>query len=280
MATLLEDVIDLNNLRNCHYFEPFAGGAGAALALLQNNVVSDIHINDADIRIDAFWQSVLSQSNRFAERILSCPLNIDEWQKQHAICLNPRNYSRFNVGFSAFYMNRCNRSGILTGSGPIGGYKQEGKWRLNVRFNRETLAERVLNLERLSERIHVTGLDAIRFLSEKIPQGAKRRNVLVYLDPPYVKKGQRLYLNAYEKKDHALLSKYLLRQKMLPWIMSYDDNKLVRALYTDCKQSLLPIRYTLQKKRKSHELIIAPNMVMLPTVCRYGQTECLLEAVA
>lgn len=279
LASFLKDVIDLNDLRDCGYFEPFAGGAGAALALLQDNVVSEIHINDADFRVYAFWQSVLSEGSRFAERISSVTLNIDEWRKQQAICANPQNHDLFDVGFSAFYMNRCNRSGVLSGAGPIGGYKQAGKWRLNVRFNRETLAERVLRLKRIQERIHVTGMDAIRFLSKRLPFGSKRGNVLVYLDPPYVLKGQRLYLNAYEKRDHALLSKYLMRQKILPWVMSYDDSDLVRTLYAEYKQALLPIRYTLQNKRDAHELIIAPDTVTLPSVCRYGATEHPLQAV-
>ncbi len=280
LATLIEDVIDLNDLRACSYYEPFAGGAGAALALLQNGVVSKIHVNDADFRVYSFWQSVLSQSERFADRISFVPLTIDEWRNQQTICENPQNHNRFEVGFSAFYMNRCNRSGVLSGAGPIGGYKQAGQWRLDARFNREILTEKVLQIGRLQEQIHVTGMDAIRFLSEKLPYGRNRKNVLVYLDPPYVKKGQRLYLNAYEKKDHILLSKYLLRQQVLPWIMSYDDSELVRTLYGYCKQALLPIRYTLQNKRNVHELIIAPNEVTLPTVYRYGSAEYPLEAVA
>lgn len=280
LATFLEDVIDLNDLRGCPYYEPFAGGAGAALALLQIDAVSEIHINDADVRIYSFWQSVLSQSERFAERIARIPLNIDEWRNQQVICTNPQNHNCFDVGFSAFYMNRCNRSGVLNGAGPIGGYDQAGQWRLDVRFYREALAERVLKLGLLKNRIHVTGMDAIRFLSEKLPHGTDRKNVFTYLDPPYVIKGQRLYLNAYEIRDHTLLSKYLLRQQVLTWIMSYDDSELVRDLYADCKQSLLPIRYSLQKKREAHELIIVPNEITLPTVCRYGSMEHSLEAVA
>ncbi len=277
ISSFLEDLVDLNDLRGCRYYEPFAGGAGAALALLQGNVVSEIWINDADARVYAFWQSVLAHSEIFADRILNVPLNIEEWKKQQAVCDNPSNHGIFDVGFSAFYMNRCNRSGVLSGAGPIGGYKQDGKWRLDVRFNREALAEKILHIGKLRERIHVFGMDAIRFLSEKLPHGIGRANVFIYLDPPYVKKGQRLYLNAYEKTDHASLSRYLLRQQVLKWIVSYDDNELVRTLYGNCRQVLLPIRYTLQEKRNACELIIAPCTVALPTVCRYGSSEHLLK---
>ena len=58
LAGFLEDVIDLNDLRGCRYFEPYAGGAGAALTLLETNVVDEIHINAADPRVFAFWNAV------------------------------------------------------------------------------------------------------------------------------------------------------------------------------------------------------------------------------
>ena len=70
------------------------------------------------------------------------------------------------------------------------------------------------------------------------------------------------------------------RQQVLPWIMSYDDSPLVREIYNTCKQAELPIRYSLQNKRNTHELIIAPNEITLPTMCRYGAKEDLHETAA
>jgi DNA adenine methylase len=167
----LGNLIDLNDLRGCSYYEPYAGGAGAALGLLRTGTVMEIFVNDADERIGAFWLAVLDHSNRFVDRIFSIPLTITEWRKQRDICLHPQKYDRFDVGFAAFYMNRCNRSGVLTGSGPIGGYEQSGKWRLDVRFSRSGLAERIIVLAKLRERIHLSQLDALDFLKTQIPRG-------------------------------------------------------------------------------------------------------------
>lgn len=280
LAGFLGNIIALNDLEDCAYYEPFAGGAGAALTLLAEGIVSELHLNDADVRIFAFWSAVLNNAERFAQKIVSVPLSVDEWRNQYHICANPNSYSQFDVAFAAFYMNRCNRSGVLTGAGPIGGYEQKGKWKLDVRFNRETLATRVLNLGKKRDRIHVSNLDAVDFLKSYLPSGLARRRVFVYLDPPYVIKGQRLYLNAYEARDHAKLARYMLAQKVLPWVMSYDDSDLVRELYAPCKQSLLPIRYTLQEKRTANELIIAPVELVLPSVCKLGRNECTLKAIA
>jgi len=268
LARFLADVIDLNDLRESPYYEPYAGGAGAALSLLRDGVVSEVFINDADVRVSAFWQTVLREGDRFIDQVLSVPLTIDEWHRQQEVCTAPNRHSRFDVGFAAFYMNRCNRSGVLTGAGPIGGLEQDGTWRLDVRFSRESLAERIRAIARMRDRIHMTNLDAIDFLKSKLPRGNARRQVFVYLDPPYVHKGQRLYLNAYEEKHHCALASYMLAQQTVPWLMSYDDTPLVRRLYATQEVSSLPIRYSLQEKRTAKELIIAPNHLALPYACR------------
>lgn len=271
LAGFLEDIIDLNDLRGCKYFEPFAGGAGAALALLRDGIVSELYLNDADIRVHAFWDAVLFHTDFFVDEISKVPLTIDEWKKQCAICANPALHQSVAVGFAAFFMNRCNRSGVLTGAGPIGGYAQCGRWRIDVRFNRENLITRIHALGKMREKIHISCQDAVTFLKASLPAGRARRTVFAYLDPPYVNKGQRLYLNSYNANDHGKLAQYMISQKSLPWIMSYDENDLVRSLYSSCQQSILPTRYTLQEKRIASELIIAPEYMALPSVCRIGK---------
>lgn len=276
MTGFLTEVIEMNDLRGGAYYEPYAGGAGAALSLLRDGVVSEIHINDADERVNAFWVSALDESERFVDQILSTPLTMDEWHRQRKICANPKSHDCFDVGFAAFFMNRCNRSGVLTGAGPIGGLEQKGEWKLDVRFSREPLAERILKLARVREQIHITHLDAIAFLKATLPLGGDRKKVFVYLDPPYVNKGQRLYLNSYETKDHAQLARYIKGQRTLPWIMSYDDTEVVRELYCDQQLTSLPIQYSLQTKRSATELIIAPHRLTLPSACQLQGKEAVL----
>jgi DNA adenine methylase len=263
----LADVIELNCPARCSYFEPYAGGAGAALTLLLKGIVGEVFINDADDRVSAFWRAALLETDRFVEKIKTTPLSIDEWHRQHSICNNPAGNNRFDIGFAAFFMNRCNRSGVLTGAGPIGGFEQDGDWTLGVRFSREPLAQRIEALAAIKEKIHVSDFDAIEFLKKSLPRGKDRSEVFVYLDPPYVNNGQRLYLNAYEKKDHTTLASYLKSQKTLVWLMSYDDTALVRALYSEHMVRPMPIHYSLQQKRSATELIIAPKRLKLPLQC-------------
>jgi DNA adenine methylase len=277
LTRFLADTIELNDLRGCMYYEPYAGGAGAALSLLKQEVVSELYLNDADKRIYAFWRAALNSTKRFVERIRSVPLTVEEWHRQHSVCAYPNVHSQFDIGFAAFFMNRCNRSGVLTGAGPIGGYKQSGKWRLDVRFNRETLSERILALGHLRKRIHVSCEDAIDFLKAALPKKDGFNGVFVYLDPPYVTNGQRLYLNAYGANDHAQLAEYVSRQSALPWIMSYDNSELIRTLYANQRIALMPISYSLQEKRSAKELIISPQHLVVPKVCHIHGRESLLQ---
>lgn len=264
LAGLLKALIELNGLEGCEYVEPFAGGAGAALELLKSGMVSHIHLNDADRRLYAFWRAVLFEPDRFTEQLRKVQLSLAEWQRQRAVCQGWRRNKLFDIGFAAFYMNRCNRSGVLSGAGPIGGYQQSGKWSLGVRFSRDSLSRRVFEVSKLAPHVSLTNLDALEFLKSRLPHGAARRNFLVYLDPPYVDNGKRLYLNAYAESDHRALQRYLSNQKSLPWVMSYDDCDLIRSLYAGYQVNTMPLQYSLQVKRKATELLIAPEHVALP----------------
>ena len=264
LAPLLTDILHANSLTRCSYYEPFAGGAGAALRLLREELVSELHLNDLDIRITAFWTSLLAEPTRFAETIMSVPLTIAEWHRQSEICRAADPADSFALGFATFYLNRCNRSGVVLGSAPIGGYEQTGQWRLDARFNRQSLADRVLAIGQRRDQIHVTNLDGERFLCDVLPRGNARRSVFVYVDPPYYHNGNRLYLSSYARHDHRRLATYLRRQNTLHWVLSYDDAAFVRRLYGDCSLWHLSVHYSLQRKHRADELIIAPDYLQMP----------------
>ena len=264
LAPFLGETIALNDLSNCAYFEPFAGGAGAALQLLRDGVVSEVHINDIDPCVAAFWRAVLGAPERFADAIMSARLDVDEWKRQRDICRGKDVSKPFDLGFATFYLNRCNRSGVLFGAAPIGGYEQTGKWKIGVRFYRESLAARVIELGHRAEQIHVNEMDALRFLAEKLPRGLQRGRVFVYLDPPYWDKGGRLYLNTCSPKDHRALARYTQGQKTLKWIVSYDDTLPIRNMYTRATIRRLSLQYHLQGARDAQELLIAPDYLQLP----------------
>ncbi len=264
MASCLADIILFNNVEMGAYYEPYAGGAGAALYLLYHGFVERLYLNDADYTIYAFWKSVLNNTDLLLNRIHDVELSVEEWLRQKLILKSPKGYSTFEVGFAAFFLNRCSRSGILSNSGPIGGYNQRGKWTIDVRFNKMNLIKRIKKIADYRKVISVTNQDALDFLKQKLPKGRNRNNIFVYLDPPYFKNGRTLYVNYYEESDHLMLSRYMKSQKILPWVMTYDNVQYIRDLYRDNRIYEFSLTYSVQEKKKGSEILIVPDSVRLP----------------
>lgn len=245
-----DEVIQNNGLNNITYVEPFAGGAGAALALLFSGKVKNIVINDLDKAIYAFWKSAIFDSAKFVKKVQLTPVTIKEWRKQRAIYNNPK-ASRFELGFATFFLNRTNTSGILDG-GPIGGLKQNSKYKINARFNKEILIERIKRLSSYKDRISVFNKDGLELISECL----NKKNTFVYLDPPYFEKGATLYLNHYKKDDHEALAKKLNDHPNAFWLLTYDNKKEVRSLYADRRMLNFTLNYNAYKSRIGKEIMI------------------------
>lgn len=264
LTALLKRVIELNALQDCVYAEPYAGGAGAALSLLYSERVSRIMINDADPHIAAFWQSVIDRPGQFASLIEDTPVTIDEWHNQRSIYNRPASSSRIKLGFATFYLNRCNRSGIIDSGGPIGGFEQAGKWKLDARFNRPELISRIDKVAAFKERIEVSNLDALVFLSEKVLPVARKIPLFTYLDPPYYVKGQKLYLNHYQPEDHRKVANYLKRIRRFQWLVSYDNVPEIAAMYDGLEVTPFDLTYTAYQRRLGSEILIRRRGFKVP----------------
>ena len=184
LAGLLRDIRLMNALGDRDMAEPFAGGAGASLSLLYLEEVDRIHINDADPAIYAFWWMLVNRPRAFARSLSGTRVSMAEWRRQREIYRDPGRQSRARRGFSAFFLNRCNRSGIIVNGGPIGGIAQDSVWKLDARFNKDELRQRCARVGEYSERIRVSGEDGIRFIER-----FDGETVFFFIDPPYFKKG-------------------------------------------------------------------------------------------
>jgi DNA adenine methylase len=255
MAAFFERVIQLNGLSCTHYIEPYAGGASLALSLLFREQVSEIHLNDLDPAIHAFWHSVLARNRDFIQLLNDSPVTADEWRKQKAIYAKGLAAGKFALGFATFFLNRTNHSGILNG-GMIGGKKQGGPWKMDARFNRLELRRRIERIGVYRNRIHLSCQDAMEFLHDH----RFTRTSLIYFDPPYYRAGRCLYFNAYKPEDHAAVSEYILGLKS-PWIVSYDDVPQIQALYNKVRSRRIRLLHTARSVRKEDEvLFFAPGL--------------------
>lgn len=216
-----------NDLIGGAYSEPYAGGGGLALRLLYEEYISHAYINDLDISIYAFWNSVVNMSAEFCEWVEAIPVTIKTWHYCKEILGNKEQATEFELGVATFFLNRTNVSGVIKG-GVIGGLSQNGKYKIDARFNKEDLIKRVKKIGVFRNRITITNKDGILFVKDL---SERKKNVLIYLDPPYYEKGQGLYMNAYADEDHRQLSAYVSNMNT-PWIISYDNHDFIKQLYS------------------------------------------------
>lgn len=256
LAGFFADILAELPIENATYVEPYAGGVGAGIALLRENLIDKLVINDFDPAVHAFWHSVTTRTSEFADLIANVPLSVEEWQRQRAIYRAASTQDLLQLGFAFFYLNRTNRSGVLTG-GVIGGLAQQGNYKIHARFNRDTLIGRVSAIGELSKRITVMSRDGRSVIREF----ADRPEVFMYIDPPYVQAGSRLYLNAFEGRDHSALSEVVNNVSRAHWLMTYDVDPLIERLYAQHFQSRYELYYSARNYKMSDELMIASSAV-------------------
>lgn len=260
MAGLLGSIRRLNGLGNHMIAEPFAGGAGASLSLLYLEETREIYINDADPAIHDFWWAVLNRPEQFASLLSTTRICMTEWRRQRDVYRDSGRVSRIHRGFAAFYLNRCNRSGVIINGGPIGGVTQKGTWKLDARFNKAELRQRCEKIREYRDRIHVSGCDGIKFI-----ECQDEDSTFFFIDPPYFSKGRTLYLNALNRDYHVHLAARLQSMEDAAWVLTYDDCPEIRRLYQGWT-TIRPfcLRYAASQRRNGQEILIVPSWMNLP----------------
>lgn len=256
LAGLFADLLGQLDIKSPTYVEPYAGGAGAGIALLREGLVDQLVINDIDPAVHAFWVQVVDHNEAFVDWIEDVPLTIDEWHDQREVYRARQAADQAALARAFFYLNRTNRSGVLN-AGVIGGKAQSGRYRIDARFNRETLAERVAAIGELRSAIEVTALDG----RTVIQQHARRKSSFLYIDPPYVHAGSQLYLNAFEARDHEALAAAVDRIRGAHWLMTYDESPFIERLYARHWQGRLDLNYSARHPGKASELVVASESV-------------------
>lgn len=261
MTPFFIDLFEANSMKRAVYAEPYAGGAGTAVNLLLNDVVDKILINDANICIYSFWHYLLEYKCNFINRIWDMEVSISEWHRQKTI-LKEATLPSLELGIATFFLSRTNRSGILT-AGPIGGNTQEkqdaAKYKVDCRFNKQDLCERLSKIVERASQIKVCNEDAVSFLRK-----INDNKTVVYLDPPYYVNGKSLYMNYYKHNDHLYLSEYLKSVDTFKWVLSYDNADEIIGMYRDFDLYVFELSYTAQDIKQGSELLTHSKNLILP----------------
>ena len=253
-------VIKNTGIEHPVYIEPFAGGAGLALSLLYNGIVEEIVINDYDKAIYSMWKAILTQTTAFVELIRNTPVSVDEWYHQKEIYSTQREKYTLELGFATFYLNRTNRSGILS-AGPIGGYQQTGNYLIDARYNKDDLIKRVEKIAKYKKNIHLYNHDIRSFIRSYIPKYIDR--AFVYFDPPYYKKGKYLYKNFFEEKDHQDIHD-LITELDCPWMVTYDNAQEIRRIYGEMQVWQFDLVYGIANRGLNSEILFISDIDLLP----------------
>lgn len=273
LARYVANVMEANGLCGGTYVEPYAGGAAVAISLLLSGHAKRVHINDLSPEVHAFWMAVLDDTEDLLALIRDTPVTMETWHAMRHI-LADEDASPLELGFATFFLNRTNRSGILS-AGVIGGKHQSGKWKLDARYNKADLSRRIRAIADHRDDIHLHNEDARRLVKRLAPRLAQLN--LVYLDPPYFRKGQDLYLNFYEEDDHALLASTL---KDLPsrvrWMLSYDAHPTIERLYRGYRGFSYTLNYTAQERMRGREMIFFSRRMQIPALA--GSMQPVTEA--
>lgn len=250
--------------------EPFCGGSGLSLSMVNSGEANSAFFNDGDPRIADMWQAIAYDTDKFIDAITNTQVNMKTFREAKDTA-NDENASVFDRGYATYVLNRCCRSGYIDG-GVIGGNNQAGTYKVDARFNKVTLKNRIRNLKALVEQNKIgfsEGYDGIEFIKnivaftndehqnlslseidinrlKQISNTSKR--MFLYLDPPYVQKGNACYKFTV---DHEKLAETLLSlPKDIEWLLSYDDCELVRELYSGCLISNIEVMYSSNTKTR------------------------------
>ncbi|MFC3927313.1 DNA adenine methylase [Streptococcus caprae] len=269
----IKELVEVNQCRT--YIEPYMGGAGVALKLLINGDVDKIMVNDFDKSIYAFWYSVINYTDELIDMIEQTPITIIEWEKQREI-QNQREAidDLLKLGFSTLFLNRTNRSGILK-AGVIGGKKQSGFYKLDCRFNKISLIEKIKVISSYKSQIKLYNMDAVEFIKSSI---SRTKASLTFFDPPYYVKGSALYTNFYSHQNHVELKDTIkLHMENKKWILTYDLCPEIAELYSDFDSIEYALNYSVANKSKGTEYMFFSKNVNKGTVRELLNMQDLIE---
>ncbi len=263
LTGFVNHLIEINKVIDPIYCEPFSGGSGVSIELLLSNKVSAIILNDYDPAIYSVWHAVLHDSHQLIQDIETIPITMDMWYQQKELyskLKDTQEYS-YSLALATLFLNRTNRAGIITG-GPIGGYNQESKYKLDCRFNRQKLIQKIKAISAQAHRIHLYMLDA-KVLIQTVLLQLPERQLFTFFDPPYYKQGHVLYKNSFKHNDHIDLYNAIRRMDNYHWITTYDCFQEIYDIYAALPAYTYTLQYSANTFRKEREYLYASPVTEL-----------------
>jgi len=232
------------------FIEPFGGGGSVGLAALQEGLAKKVILVEIDPAVAAVWKTMLNgQGAWFARKVL----NFRVTRRSVTQVLKGSKSKLRDVAFASLLRNRVQRGGIMAPAAGLMRKGEDGKG-LASRWYPETLSARIIAIARAKRRIRFIHGDGIAFLMQR-PQ--KRKKVAVFVDPPYMIPGKRLYM--YSDIDHAALFQVAKRfgKKCL---ITCDNVRRIRLLARKFGYETRVVKMRTSHHTMKTELLISKSM--------------------
>jgi DNA adenine methylase len=245
------------NITSSSYREPFFGGGSIGLSLFsKENKIKNIWLNDFDKALSDLWYSVYEHPEELKKLIKEFVPSLESFYSIKSFLLKDDEQNPIINGFNKLAIHQLSYSGLgMKSGGPLGGKLQESKYKIGCRWNSNTLClgiDRIHNILR-KYNTKITSLDFSKLIQDESEKS------LIYLDPPYYEKGKELYQYSFSEEKHKDLM-LLLSKTNHNWVLSYDDNPIIRKLYSWAKIIEIDTTYTIntssKKKNTKKELLI------------------------
>lgn len=201
-----------------YLIEPFAGGGIIALTAVAEHYFDHVTMVELDDDMAAAWETILSDNCPWLIKQIS-DFSVTADNINSAIA--HANDGTKERGFATIVRNRTNHGGILAkGSGMI--KTGENGRGLSSRWYPSTLVKRIVDINRMRERITFVHGDAFEVMEQKLND----EDCFFFIDPPYTVAGRRLY-NHFEV-DHRRIFE-LASQMSGHFLLTYDDTIEVRG---------------------------------------------------
>lgn len=182
------------------------------------------------------------------ELVNKSPITLEKWNESKTIYKEEAGEDLLRLGFATLFLNRVNRSGILS-AGVIGGKNQGGKYKLDARFNRETIVKKIKTIAKHKDSIELYNLSVFEFIDMFYQkQTNNSKDILVFLDPPYVSKGHQLYPKFFVEEEHNML-KDCIKGIPTKWFLTYDSHENIQKLYSEYNGIGFYLNYSVSSKR-------------------------------
>jgi DNA adenine methylase len=213
------------------YVEPLCGGSRVFFA---KNKTQKNWINDFDYELINCYKVIRDKPQELAESLK----NEKASKERHSFYKNlfrPKN--NFEKAIRWFYLNRTSYSGIMNMANCYWGYGD--KYSLNP----SGWGKRIFQCSNKLQDVKITNKDY-----ETVIDSAPDDSFL-FVDPPYFASDQtKFYTHSFDQKDHFNLLKVLKRNsKRLKFLLTYDNTKEIKQMYSWTKIEQMQWTYTISR---------------------------------